>query len=505
MTKKLAPNISKSGLEKNQVNNLQGLGADAVPLDHRPRNSAARHMDPKEKLLQEDQAILDEDVSDSVADRIILAQAEGPVSDAAPAGAGSVQTGSAASEAGGAASGAGAEGAAAGAAAVGAATGSGLLVAVVAGAAAAAAGGGGSGDGGSPAPTQGAGIIAVTDDVAPVSGTVASGGSTNDTTPGLTGTIGIALSGTQVVAIYRDGGYIGNATVTGTNWTFTDTGRADGTYVYTAKVESATGGNHTLVGTASGVYTVTVDTTAPAAPVISAVAGDNIINAGETGAAISGTAEANATVNLSLGGNVRTVTANGAGNWTYTLIGADITAMGQGAETLSATATDAAGNVSAAGTRAITVDTVVPAAPVISAVAGDNIINASETGAAISGTAEANATVNLSLGGNVRTVTANGAGSWTYTLVGADITAMGQGAETLSATATDAAGNVSAAGTRAITVDTVVPAAPAIGAVAGDNIINASETGAAISGTAEANATVNLSLGGNVRTVTANG
>ena len=103
------------------------------------------------------------------------------------------------------------------------------------------------------------------------------------------------------------------------------------------------------------------------------------INAAETGSAITGTAEANATIALTLGtGNVRTVTANGSGTWTYTLVADDITAMGQGAETLSATATDAAGNTSVAGTRAITIDTIAPATPTIDTVAGDNTISSGE-------------------------------------------------------------------------------------------------------------------------------
>jgi hypothetical protein len=168
--------------------------------------------------------------------------------------------------------------------------------------------------------------------------------------------------------------------------------------------------------------------TITAMPVINLVAGNDVINGTETGSAITGTAEAGASVALTLGtGNVRSVTADGSGNWSYTLVAADITAMGQGAETLSATATDTAGNVSAAGTRAITVDTIT-AAPTIAMVAGNDVINGTETGSAITGTAEAGASVALTLGtGNVRTVTADGSGNWSYTLVAADITAMGPG------------------------------------------------------------------------------
>jgi hypothetical protein len=202
-----------------------------------------------------------------------------------------------------------------------------------------------------------------------------------------------------------------------------------------------------------------VDTLAPGVPVITSVAGNDVVNASEQTSAIAGTAEAGSTITLNLGsGNTRTVSADLSGNWTYTLVAADLTAMGQGAETISATATDALGNVSSAGTRAISIDTIVPAAPVINAVAGDDVIVFSEQNSEIAGIAEANATVTLTLGtGNLLSITADGAGNWNYPLVAADLTAMGQGAETISATATDAAGNVSSATTHNIVVNTVAP------------------------------------------------
>ncbi|HYF58833.1 MAG TPA: Ig-like domain-containing protein, partial [Burkholderiaceae bacterium] len=250
-----------------------------------------------------------------------------------------------------------------------------------------------------------------------------------------------------------------------------------------------------------------VDTVAPGAPTIGTIAVDGTINAAEQGATLSGTAEAGATVLLTLGAdNLRSVTANDAGVWSYTLVSADLAAMGQGAETITARAQDAAGNAGGAATRGLVVDTVAPGAPTIGTVAGDGTIDASEQGATLSGTAEAGATVLLTLGaGNVRTVTANDAGAWSYTLVPADIAAMGEGAETISAQARDAAGNAGAAATRSVLVETLPPGAPTIGAVAGDGTINAAEQGATLSGTAEAGSTVLLTLGvDNVRSVTAN-
>ena len=160
---------------------------------------------------------------------------------------------------------------------------------------------------------------------------------------------------------------------------------------------------------------------------------------------------------------MRTVTTNAQGTWTYALTAQDIAALGQGAKTLAARATDAAGNTSEAATSPITVDTAVPDAPAISTVAGDDRINAAEQATAvISGTAEGNATLRLTIAGNTRTFAANAQGQWTYALTGEDLAAMAEGPQTLSVTATDAAGNTSAAVTSGITVDTVAPIAPAI-------------------------------------------
>ena len=198
----------------------------------------------------------------------------------------------------------------------------------------------------------------------------------------------------------------------------------------------------------------------PVAPVINTVATDGTINASETASNITGTCESGATVTLSVGGVNRASTVSGT-SWSYTLVAADITNMGQGAETLSVIQKDAAGNTSPAGTRTITVDTTAPVAPVINTVATDDTINALETGGTISGSCESGATVILSIGGVSRTATVSGA-TWSYTLVAADITNMGQGAETLSATQTDAAGNKSPAGTRSMTVDTAAPAVNAM-------------------------------------------
>ena len=75
---------------------------------------------------------------------------------------------------------------------------------------------------------------------------------------------------------------------------------------------------------------------------------------------------------------------------------------------------------------------------------------------AISGTAEANATVTIKIDGvTLATVIANGSGAWSYTPTVAQ--ALNDGARTISASATDAAGNTGPSSSVSITVDTQAP------------------------------------------------
>lgn len=219
---------------------------------------------------------------------------------------------------------------------------------------------------------------------------------------------------------------------------------------------------------------------------------------------LTGTAEANSTVTLyDTDGTTVLGTGPATAGGTYSIVSNTLTG---GPHTITAKATDAAGNVSAASSvLTIVVDTTNPAAAVINVVATDDIVNAGEQATIITGTNEAGATVALTLGGNTRAATVSGT-TWSYTLAPADIAAMGEGAnKTLSVTQTDAAGNTSTAATRDISVDTGVPVAATINAVATDDIVNAGEQTTAITGTNEAGATVALTLGGNTRAATVSG
>jgi len=129
-----------------------------------------------------------------------------------------------------------------------------------------------------------------------------------------------------------------------------------------------------------------------------------------------------------------------------------LAAGADGVRTVYARFTDAAGNVSAAVSDTITLDTVAPNAPVITAPTGGAI--SSNTTPAISGTAEANASVAVNDGvTGLGIVSASGTGAWSLTPG-----ALAEGAHSFTAIATDQAGNVGPASAAvAYTVDTTPP------------------------------------------------
>ncbi|WMW81082.1 Ig-like domain-containing protein [Undibacterium cyanobacteriorum] len=206
------------------------------------------------------------------------------------------------------------------------------------------------------------------------------------------------------------------------------------------------------------------------------VAGNNQINLAEknTGVTVTGTVEAGSTVYVDVGGVTRQALVTGT-SYSYSLTPADYFNLGQGTSTFTITATDVAGNT-ASTTKSVTVDTVVPTTPSITnfstdtGVVGDNITT-DET-LVLTGFAEPNSTVTLynamqALG----TVTADGAGAWTFTTA-TDVTFaaafkptttnLADGQYLFSVTATDAVGNVSApSATQQVLVDTGI-AAPTI-------------------------------------------
>src|SRR5581483_7827876 len=158
-------------------------------------------------------------------------------------------------------------------------------------------------------------------------------------------------------------------------------------------------------GLASTALDVPISTTAPDAPTglgldpasASGAAGVGTTNV--TTPAVTGTAERNSTVEVLHGGSsLGTTTADNGGAWSFT----PAVALVDGVHSLTATATDAAGNTGPASDPfLLAIDTVAPDAPTgltldpasDSGVPGDDLTNV--TTPAITGSAEAGSTVEV--------------------------------------------------------------------------------------------------------------
>ena len=239
---------------------------------------------------------------------------------------------------------------------------------------------------------------------------------TNNTTPVLSG---IADPG-ATVNVYDGTTLLGSVTAsaaaegatTGT-WSFTPTtALTQGTHLITIKEVISTGKSVSLLASkaklmssesaASAALELVVDMTAPSAPVFTTTSGYSVDNK----PTLTGTAETSATVKLYDGTTLlSTMTANATtGMWSFALT----TALTEGTHTLTATAIDAAGNVSAAS-EACTM--IVGSAPTITAAPASKTV-AVGSSVTLTATATGTATLNYewqrSIDGTTYTTVANG-------------------------------------------------------------------------------------------------
>ena len=307
--------------------------------------------------------------------------------------------------------------------------------------------------------------------------------------------------------------------------TYQATVQADGSWsinIPAADLEALTDGSHTLTATvndkagnpASTTHNLAVDLTVPVLT-INTIAGDDIINAAEHGQAlvISGSStggEAGDVVTVTLNSKTYTTTLDASGNWSVGVPAADVTALGSGPQTVTASITDAAGNSDDAS-RTVTVNLTAPTIG-INTIATDDVINAIEKGAdlQISGTSNqpAGTTITLTLNGQNYTATTDAAGNWSTTVPASAVSALGEASYTVTANVTDSAGNSNSA-SHNVQVNTALPGVT-LNPVASDDIINAAESGVAqtISGQvtgAAAGDTVTVTLGGKTYTTTVQG
>ncbi|MEG5548519.1 Ig-like domain-containing protein [Enterobacter wuhouensis] len=249
-----------------------------------------------------------------------------------------------------------------------------------------------------------------------------------------------------------------------------------GDYTITAALTDKAGNSN------SATRDVEVNLTAPALT-IDTISGDDVINSTEKtqDLTIAGSASGlapGAVVTVMLNGKAYSATVNDSGLWTTTVPASEVGQLGEALYTVTASATDSVGN-STSASHTVNVESVLPGVT-INTVAGDDAINASElaTGQTISGkvvNAEAGNTVTVKIGGNTYTATVQDDLTWSVNVPESDLTALGNGDLTVSASVTNGVGN-SGTGEREIVIDANLPGLR-VDAVAGDDVINSIEHG----------------------------
>lgn len=268
----------------------------------------------------------------------------------------------------------------------------------------------------------------------------------------------------------------------------------------TASTVDAAGNPSSTTGgfTVDTVGTVTVDT--------SSVEGDGVVNAVEQsdGVTLTGTAQVGSTVSVAIGTATHAASVDASGNWSVDIPASDVP-TGEQTVTVTATATDGAGNVTTASGD-LNIDTLVSNHAITSTHGGsDGVINATEAtaGLAVSGTSEPGSSLEVRLGTAVQSTTVAADGSWPVTFAPADLPS-GEHTLALTATAQDAAGNTAVA-TSEVKVDTdagTLTISP--DPVEGDDVINGVEAsdGVVLKGTSDPGATVTVDMAGVSHTVT---
>ncbi len=326
-------------------------------------------------------------------------------------------------------------------------------------------------------------------------------------TDGITSTPFLAGTGRPGTALtikwFVDGTEVAERTTvvnSGGAWTYTDRPLGVGDGAVEIRVSQTDG----VGGTDTASVNFTLDSAAPAAPSTpdllsdSNIATDNVTNAPTL--TVSGTAEAGASVAVFIGSSIvaaATVTAAMDGTWS-----ANLTGVAQGTQSITARATDAAGNVSAvSGALSVTVDRTAPADPTVVLDAGsdsgreddDRVTNASTL--VLTGNAEAGTTVEVFRDGiSIGTTIAGAGGTWSFedSVDGPVLDGgLADGNYEYSVVATDLAGNPSdESDIITVTLDRVAPAAAMLTTVVVENATGSSVT---VSGTSEVGTDVTLS------------
>ena len=272
--------------------------------------------------------------------------------------------------------------------------------------------------------------------------------------------------------------------------------QADGTW--TANVTLANGTNSIVAkdtdaagntGTSAPVL-LTLDTVAPTVTITTAAETSNVATQTISGTVSAGEAAAGGTVTLfdTVNGVTTQLGTASVVNGTWTT---HVTLPGDGAHSIVAEDTDAAGNTGTSAPVLLTLDTVPPTVTITTAAETSNVATQTISGTVSAGEAAAGGTVTLFDTVNGVTTQLGTAsvvnGSWTT-----HVTLSGDGAHSIVAEDTDAAGNTGTSAPVLLTLDTVPPTVTITTAAETSNVATQTISGTVSAGEAAAGGTVTL-------------
>lgn len=300
----------------------------------------------------------------------------------------------------------------------------------------------------------------------------------------LNGSTGITGAGQTVNVVIS--GFNGDQPLTATV-------QGDGSWSLTltpAELATFTSGSHTITVTASDIagntdstaLNVVTEVTVPTPTFNDGALGtDSVLNISDAAAGVTLTGTTGSvgdnqavSITVDLNGVRYTGRVDGDGNWVVTIPANALNSLSDGAHTLTVSVVDAAGNTGTAELP-FSADLTAPLPTLVP----ESSINAADvaSGVTLTGTtgeAGENQSVQVTIGNNVYSAVVTADGGWTLPLESAQLSLLTDGSYPVTVTATDAAGNSSSINS-SLVIDTTPPTLT-VGAFAGDDILNYSES-----------------------------
>lgn len=257
-----------------------------------------------------------------------------------------------------------------------------------------------------------------------------------------------SLSAGSAVSATLNGQTYTTKVVSGGNWSIS---------VPKADLAAITDGTKTVAVTGTDTYGNTVNSSgtlsviSQSTPVvaITSLFGDNALSAVDVKSAqtISGTASnaEGSVVRVALGGQTYSTTVSSNGNWSLSVPAANLAAIADGLQTVTASVINGAGTSGSTSASLGVVSHTTPTVSVNSFFGGDGYLNISEANApeTIRGTSTnaAGGTVTVNVSGNILTTTIGANGAWSLSVPSATLKGIPDGSHPLTVTVADIGGN----------------------------------------------------------------